>query len=105
KKTQQVLRKRGLTALEISGYTASLYGKTLAQIADQVIQAISVERLVIAGGDTSSLFARHLGIEAVEMVAPVVPGAPRCRIHAKKTHMQGMTIKTKGGQGGGGDDL
>ncbi|MBD1424642.1 four-carbon acid sugar kinase family protein [Sphingobacterium arenae] len=101
KKTQQVLRKRGLTALEISGYTASLYGKTLAQIADQVIQASRVERLVIAGGDTSSLFARHLGIEAVEMVAPVVPGAPLCRIHAKKTHIQGMTINFKGGQVGG----
>lgn len=100
-KTREVLQARGLSSLEINGYTASLYGKTLAHIADQVAQVMKLERVVVAGGDTSSLFARHLGIEAVEMVAPVVPGAPLCEIHAQKPHIQGMTINFKGGQVGG----
>ncbi len=100
-KTRRVLEQRGLSAQEINAFTAALYGKLLAEIADLVAQSFALERLVIVGGDTSSLFARHLGIEAVEMVAPVVPGAPLCEIHAQKPHIQGMTINFKGGQVGG----
>lgn len=99
-KTREILRQRGLDALEINAYTATLYGKVLAQIADHIAQSFVLERLVIAGGDTSSLFARHLGIEAVEMVAPIVPGAPLCRIYAQKPHIHGMTVSFKGGQVG-----
>lgn len=99
-KVRHVLQQRGLSAQGINAYTATLYGRLLAQIADLVAQSFALERLVIAGGDTSSLFARHLGIEAVEMVAPVVPGAPLCYIHAQKPHIDGMTINFKGGQVG-----
>ena len=35
-----------------------------------------MRRLCIAGGDTSSYAARALGIEALEMIAPLTPGAP-----------------------------
>jgi len=99
-KTRHVLEQRGLNAQGINAFTAALYGKLLAQIADLVAQSFALERLVVAGGDTSSLFARHFGIDAVEMVAPVVPGAPLCRIHAQKAHIDGMTINFKGGQVG-----
>ena len=98
--TRNIIRQRGLETLEINAYTATLYGKVLAQIADRIAQSFGLERLVVAGGDTSSLFARHLGIEAVEMVAPVVPGAPLCRIHAKKPYIHGVTVNFKGGQVG-----
>lgn len=98
--TRSILRERGLDTFEINAYTARLYGKALAQIADQVAQSFRLERLVVAGGDTSSLFARHLGIEAVEMVAPIVAGAPLCRIHAQKSHIDNLTINFKGGQVG-----
>lgn len=100
KKTRETLRQRGLDALEINAYTATMYGKALAQIADCVAQSMALERLVVAGGDTSSLFARQLGIEAVEMVAPIVPGAPLCRIYAQKPYINGMTVNFKGGQVG-----
>ena len=99
-KTRQVLGRQGLDGLAVNRYTASLYGKALAAVADQVAQVISLERIVIAGGDTSSLFARHLGIEAVEMIAPIVPGAPLCRIHAQKDYLDGVSINFKGGQVG-----
>lgn len=98
--TRNILRQQGLETLEINAYTATLYGNVLAQIADRIAQSFRLERLVVAGGDTSSLFARHLGVEAVEMVAPIVPGAPLCRIHAQKPHIHGVTVNFKGGQVG-----
>ncbi|MBD1420531.1 four-carbon acid sugar kinase family protein [Sphingobacterium chuzhouense] len=98
--TRNVLTQQGAGGYEINTRTARLYGKALAQIADHVLQSFVLERLVVAGGDTSSLFAREFGIEAVEMVAPIVPGAPLCRIHAKKAHIHGVTINFKGGQVG-----
>jgi uncharacterized protein YgbK (DUF1537 family) len=99
-KTREILRQRGLDAYGVNAYTATMYGKVLAQIADGVAQSVELERLVVAGGDTSSLFARQLGIEAVEMVAPIVPGAPLCRIYAQKPYIHGMTVNFKGGQVG-----
>lgn len=99
-RTRSVLRQRGLEGFEINTHTASLYGKALAQIGDAVAQAFALERLVVAGGDTSSLFAREFGIDAVEMIAPIVPGAPLCRVHARKSHIHGLTINFKGGQVG-----
>ncbi|PRD49434.1 four-carbon acid sugar kinase family protein [Sphingobacterium haloxyli] len=99
-RTRDILVQRGFSAQQINSYTAALYGKALAQVADHIAQSFTLERLVVAGGDTSSLFARHLGIDAVEMVSPIVPGAPLCRIHAKKEYIKGITINFKGGQVG-----
>ncbi|PRD54178.1 four-carbon acid sugar kinase family protein [Sphingobacterium gobiense] len=99
-RTRDILVQRGFSTQQINSYTAALYGKALAQIADHIAKSFALERLVVAGGDTSSLFARHLGIDAVEMVSPIVPGAPLCRIHAKKEYINGITINFKGGQVG-----
>ncbi|MBS1602546.1 MAG: four-carbon acid sugar kinase family protein [Bacteroidetes bacterium] len=75
-------------------------GKLIRQIAHEVR---SLRRLVIAGGDTSSYAARALGIEAVEMICPLVPGAPLCRAHAPDSPVDGMEINLKGGQVGAED--
>lgn len=63
----------------------------------------SLQRLVIAGGDTSSYAARALGIEAVEMICPLTPGAPLCRAHAPGSPVDGLEINLKGGQVGAED--
>ncbi|HEY7077972.1 MAG TPA: nucleotide-binding domain containing protein, partial [Solirubrobacteraceae bacterium] len=60
-------------------------------------------RLCVAGGDTSSHVARALGIEAVEMIAPLAPGAPLCRAHAPGSPADGLEVNFKGGQVGGAD--
>jgi uncharacterized protein YgbK (DUF1537 family) len=62
-----------------------------------------LRRLVIAGGDTSSYAARALGIEAVEMICPLIPGAPLCRAYAPGSPVDGMEINLKGGQVGAED--
>ncbi len=92
--------KQGLTPTEIRSRTAQLYGTALGSIADAVIAQTNVKRLLIAGGDTSSYAARALGIEAVEMIAPVVSGAPLCKAYAPGKAVDGLEVNIKGGQVG-----
>jgi uncharacterized protein YgbK (DUF1537 family) len=44
-----------------------------------------------------------MGVEAVEMIAPVSPGAPLCKAHAPGTVVDGMELNFKGGQVGAED--
>jgi uncharacterized protein YgbK (DUF1537 family) len=101
--TYQALAQTSVSEGEIRSKTAQLYGKILGLIATGVAKQIKLQRLVIAGGDTSSFVARTIGIEAVEMIAPVVPGAPLCRAYAPGTAADGMEVNFKGGQVGAED--
>lgn len=74
------------------------FGQLLGQTANEVLQQMPLKRLIIAGGDTSSYAARALGIQAVQMIAPLVKGAPLCRVYAKGSVIHGMEINLKGGQ-------
>src|SRR5690625_2287523 len=48
------------------------FGNALGQMAKSALEQISIDRLVIAGGDTSGHVAKVLGIESIEMIAPLV---------------------------------
>ena len=78
-------------------------GTALGRIARQAIETNKLKRVVVAGGDTSSYAARAMGIEAVEMMTPLVPGAPLCRAIAVGSPADGIEINFKGGQVGGED--
>lgn len=78
-------------------------GTALGRLAREAIARTGVKRVVVAGGDTSSYAARALGIEAVEMIAPLAPGAPLCRAHAPGSPADGIEINFKGGQVGAED--
>jgi len=78
-------------------------GSALGRIARDVVAQTSVRRLLIAGGDSSSFAARALGIEAVEMIAPLAPGAPLCRVHGPGSPIDGREVNFKGGQVGAPD--
>ena len=83
---------------------AALLGTGLGRLVKEIVgQAQGMRRLVIAGCDTSSYAARALGIEAVEMICPLIPGAPLCTAHAPGSPVDGMEINLKGGQVGGED--
>ncbi len=75
-------------------------GTALGAIARAATEEGLVKRIVIAGGDTSSYAARAMEIEAVEMVAPIVIGAPLCKIISKNKMMNGIEVNFKGGQVG-----
>jgi 3-oxoisoapionate kinase len=75
-------------------------GTALGNIAKDAIRTNQIKRVVVAGGDTSSYAARAMEIDAVEMIAPLVPGAPLCRAYSKNKMIDGLEINFKGGQVG-----
>jgi uncharacterized protein YgbK (DUF1537 family) len=82
---------------------ASTLGAVLGRIARIAVEQAGLRRLVVAGGDTSSYAGRSLAIEAVEMIAPLAPGAPLCRASAPDTATDGLQVNFKGGQVGAPD--
>ena len=99
-RTNEILTEKGFNKSEIQSLTSRLYGTALGKIARSAAAQTSVKRLVIAGGDTSSIVARTIGIEAVEMITPISPGAPLCRVFAPGSPVDGLEIVFKGGQVG-----
>ncbi|WP_067936906.1 four-carbon acid sugar kinase family protein [Alicyclobacillus kakegawensis] len=83
--------------------SSKILGSYLGGIARMVIQETGIERLVIAGGDTSSYATRQLGIYAMEMIASISPGAPLCRCYSEDTNIDGLELALKSGQFGGED--
>ncbi|GAB4451222.1 MAG: four-carbon acid sugar kinase family protein [Armatimonadaceae bacterium] len=96
---RQHLRQHGLP----DSVTGSRIGTALGKILRAVCERTDLPRLGVTGGDTSGYVARTLGIEALEMVAPLAPGSPLCRIHAPASPAQGREIVFKGGQVGKAD--
>lgn len=82
-------------------------GRALATAAggllDGVLRRVPLHRFVVAGGDTSTAAIKQLGIDALEMVAPLFPGAPLCRALAPGRDLHGRELVLKGGQMGGPD--
>ena len=80
---------------------ASAAGTLLAH----VLKRTPLDRFVVAGGDTSTAAVKQLDIDALEMVAPLFPGAPLCRALAPGRPLHGRELVLKGGQMGGPDFL
>jgi len=95
----ELSQRRGIGREQVTSRLGGALGLTMWQILSQV----SLPRVAIAGGDTSSYAARALGIEALEMIARLTPGAPLCRAHAPGSPVDGREIAFKGGQVGGRD--
>jgi uncharacterized protein YgbK (DUF1537 family) len=80
--------------------SSEILGRALGTIAKQAVTLVNLKRVVIAGGDTSSYAARAMEIEALEMVAPLVSGAPLCKAYSKNKNIDGAEVNLKGGQVG-----
>ncbi len=87
-------------AAKLKNNTAQVLGAALGEVLRGALKQCKVGRICIAGGDTSSFAARALGIEALEMMAPLTPGAPLCRAHAPGSPVDGCEMIFKGGQVG-----
>lgn len=87
-------------AAKLKSRTAEILGSALGRVLHASAEQSSVRRFCIAGGDTSSYAARALGIEALEMIGPLTPGAPLCRAHAPDSPVDGREVVFKGGQVG-----
>jgi 3-oxoisoapionate kinase len=82
---------------------SEVLGRVLGTIAKKAVERSNIQRVVVAGGDTSSYAARVMEIEALEMLAPLVPGAPLCKAHSENKFIDGIEVNLKGGQVGGED--
>jgi uncharacterized protein YgbK (DUF1537 family) len=80
---------------------SSKLGMALGTIAKEAVQANHIQRVVISGGDTSSYAAEAMEIDAVEMIAPLISGAPLCKAFSKHKSINGLEVNFKGGQVGG----
>jgi len=87
-------------AAKLKDKTAEILGTALGEVLRGVLEQIKVPRTCVAGGDTSSYAARALGIEAVEWIAPLTPGAPLCRAFAPGSPLDQREVVFKGGQVG-----
>ncbi|RZL15131.1 MAG: four-carbon acid sugar kinase family protein [Pedobacter sp.] len=94
--SDRIFKEKGI----VKGNTAKLYGTVLGQIAKEIAAKTTLERIIIAGGDTSSYAARAMEIESVEMIAPLTPGAPICKAYAPRSSIHNLQVVFKGGQVG-----
>ena len=95
-RTEEIFRQKGIAQTD----TSLLYGTALGKIAKGAAEQSGLKRIIIAGGDTSSYAARAMGIEAVEMIAPLSPGAPLCKAYAPGSGIDQLEVNFKGGQVG-----
>ncbi|MBE7169098.1 MAG: four-carbon acid sugar kinase family protein [Williamsia sp.] len=82
---------------------SALLGKVLGLLAKEIVERTRIKRVVVAGGDTSSYATRAMEIEALEISAPLVSGAPLCKAYSKRGSINGLEINLKGGQVGAKD--
>lgn len=79
-----------------TGKVAAATGALLRAIMSEA----RIARLVVAGGDTSTLAIRSLDLWGLSYRSPCTPGAPLCRAHSDDPGLDGLDIVLKGGQMG-----
>ncbi|MFM7243133.1 MAG: four-carbon acid sugar kinase family protein [Planctomycetaceae bacterium] len=75
-------------------------GRLLGRVAGDILDAGSVRRVVVAGGDTSGAVAHELGVSSLRFIGPLAPGAPWCRVTSTRPAIDGCAFAFKGGQVG-----
>jgi uncharacterized protein YgbK (DUF1537 family) len=73
------------------------FGSALGAMLRHLVLSTGVRRILIAGGDTSTHTVKQLKLDALTFAAPLVPGVPLCRAHAKSP-LDGLELALKGGQ-------
>ncbi|WP_233834011.1 four-carbon acid sugar kinase family protein [Paraburkholderia sp. ZP32-5] len=74
-----------------------------AALLQQVLDKVRLQRIGIAGGDTSSIAVRALDAWGLSYLAPLSAGVTMCRLHSDRAELDGMEIMLKGGQMGDAD--
>lgn len=101
--TESYLEAKGVSPNDIQKQCSKIYGSVLGQITREVLKAVKIKRILFAGGDTSSYAASELDILALEMIAPLAPGAPLCKAVSDNEWVNGIEMNFKGGQVGTAD--
>ncbi len=94
------LMSGGLTRDQAKHAGGRLLGQRMGQIVDRALRAVPLRRLILSGGDTSSLITQQLAPDALLIAARLAPGAPLCRVVSQSPHLRHLQIALKGGQMG-----
>jgi len=95
-RTRERLRSLGLPHYE----SGKLIGTQLGMLTRRLLKEAGIRRLVVAGGDTAGYLTQQLDIIALEIISPVDPGGPLCRVYSGLPDLDGLEIALKGGQVG-----
>ncbi len=98
--TASVFAEQGYSELDIKLRSGEVFGRILGEILAALAERTGLRRACVAGGDTSAYAARALGVQALQVVGPMAPGSPLCRVHSRSAAIDGMEITFKGGQVG-----
>ncbi|EKO3436019.1 four-carbon acid sugar kinase family protein [Vibrio fluvialis] len=85
--------------LQIDNFDQKL-GQMLGEIAYQVRARTNIQRIAIAGGDTSGYCMQSLKVDALTFIAPFCPGVPLCQTLSGDSQTHGVEVALKGGQMG-----
>lgn len=109
---ESMLCERTLVSLETGDtmlVTASAHGapddprgvaQATARLLRMIMDRARIARLLVAGGDTSTMAIEALDIWGLSYRAPLVDGAPLCRAHSTAEQLEDLEIVLKGGQMG-----
>lgn len=75
-------------------------GFRLGELVQRILSIVPLQRIAVAGGDTSSQVTQALAPDALEVMARLAPGAPLCRTISRVPERDGIEIALKGGQMG-----
>ncbi|WP_417939501.1 four-carbon acid sugar kinase family protein [Flavobacterium sp. RS13.1] len=103
RETETYFTAKGVSANNIQKQCSTVYGSVLGKITKEVLKAVKIKRILFAGGDTSSYAASELDILALEMIAPIAPGAPLCKAVSDNEWVNRIEMNFKGGQVGTAD--
>jgi uncharacterized protein YgbK (DUF1537 family) len=79
---------------------AQAIGEVFGDVLDAVLRHRSIERVIIAGGDTSGFTLRRLDAYGLEVEDQVAPAGWLCRLRSGSSHLDGVAVVLKGGQVG-----
>lgn len=79
---------------------ARLLAMACGELLAQVLKMAPIQRLGIAGGDTSSHAVQALNAWGLSYQATMAPGVALCRLHSDDKSLDGLEIMLKGGQMG-----
>lgn len=71
-RTKEIGKEQGIDSLSIS----KLVSATLADITEQIVNETGLQRLIVAGGDTSGTVSRKLGIKGNYVLKEIETGLP-----------------------------
>ena len=96
--------KRVKAAIQASGLSSSevndRIGTGLGRLVFEIRTKTGLQRVAVAGGDTSGHAMTALGVTALSALAPLAPGAPLCQIYSTNYTLDRLEVTLKGGQMG-----